>query len=193
MIQRFAGGNPTILYINLDHSLLPPSHAKPRYHSHSNPPAQPPLQRPQTPQNPVNKSLCVTMSKLSWLLTVYELAFLLFRVKEAAQVEDDGQKEHEAGHGDDRHRLLSREGTIEFLTPQSSSHIHLKRGKVPNATEAWAHNYRALLIRLTNVYCTVGFYILPLLLKRLEDSGAKSFIQLRKISCISDSKIFVTI
>lgn len=55
---------------------------------------------------------------------VYELAFLLFRVKEAAQVEDDGQKEHEAGHGDDRHRLLSREGTIEFLTPQSSSHIH---------------------------------------------------------------------
>ena len=38
---------------------------------------------------------------------MYELAFLLFRVKEAAQVEDDGQKEHEAGHGDDRNRLLA--------------------------------------------------------------------------------------
>lgn len=47
------------------------------------------------------------MGKLSLLLTVYELAFLLFRVKEAAQVEDDWQKEHEAGHGDDRHRLLT--------------------------------------------------------------------------------------
>lgn len=55
---------------------------------------------------------------------MYELAFLLFGVKEAAQVEDDGQKEHEAGHRDDRHRLLAGEGTIELLTPQSASHIH---------------------------------------------------------------------
>ncbi len=66
------------------------------------------------------------MGELSWLLTVYELAFLLFRVKEAAQVEDDGQKEHEAGHSDDRHRLLTGDGTIESLTPQSAGHIHLK-------------------------------------------------------------------
>lgn len=57
---------------------------------------------------------------------MYELAFLLFRVKEAAQVEDDGQKEHEAGHSDDRHRLLTGEGTIEILTPQPAGHIHLK-------------------------------------------------------------------
>ena len=73
------------------------------------------------------------MGELSWLLTVYELAFLLFGVKEAAQVEDDGQKEHEAGHSDDRHRLLTGERTIEGLTPQSAGHIHLKP-KVPNAT-----------------------------------------------------------
>lgn len=74
------------------------------------------------------------MGELSWLLTVYELAFLLFEVKEAAQVEDDGQKEHEAGDGDDRHRLLTGEGTIESLTPQFAGHIHLKQSKVPNAT-----------------------------------------------------------
>lgn len=71
------------------------------------------------------------MGELSWLLTVYELAFLLFRVKEAAQVEDDGQKEHEAGHGDDRHRLLTGDRTIEVLTPESAGHIHL-HAKVPN-------------------------------------------------------------
>ena len=67
------------------------------------------------------------MAELSWLLTVYELAFLLFRVKEAAQVEDDGQKEHEAGHSDDRNRLLTGGGTIEIPAPQSASHVHLKR------------------------------------------------------------------
>lgn len=55
---------------------------------------------------------------------MYELAFLLFRVKEAAQVEDDGQKEHEAGHSDDGHILFPGEGTIEILTPQSAGHIH---------------------------------------------------------------------
>ena len=66
------------------------------------------------------------MGELSWLLTVYELAFLLFRVKEAAQVEDDGQKEHEAGHGDDRHRLLTGDGAVVILTPQSAGHVHLK-------------------------------------------------------------------
>lgn len=71
------------------------------------------------------------MGELSWLLTVYELAFLLFRVKEAAQVEDDGQKEHEAGHGDDRNILCPGEGTIEILAPQSAGHIHLKQGKIP--------------------------------------------------------------
>lgn len=48
------------------------------------------------------------MAELSWLLTVYELAFLLFRVKEAAQVEDDGQKKHKTGHSNDRNRLLAR-------------------------------------------------------------------------------------
>lgn len=68
------------------------------------------------------------MGELSWLLTVYELAFLLFRVKEAAQVEDDGQKEHEAGHSDDGHILFPGEGTIEIFTPQSAGHIHLKQG-----------------------------------------------------------------
>lgn len=77
------------------------------------------------------------MGELSWLLTVYELAFLLFRVKEAAQVEDDGQKEHEAGHGDDRHRLLTGDGTIEVLTPESAGHIHLQT-KVPNIRQTWA-------------------------------------------------------
>lgn len=66
------------------------------------------------------------MAELSWLLTVYELAFLLFRVKEAAQVEDDGQKEHEAGHSDDRHRLLTGDGTSE-ITPKSAGQIHLKQ------------------------------------------------------------------
>lgn len=71
------------------------------------------------------------MGELSWLLTVYELSFLLFRVKEAAQVEDDGQKEHEAGHGDDRHRLLTGDGTHETLTPESAGHIHLPT-KVPD-------------------------------------------------------------
>lgn len=72
------------------------------------------------------KPLHVTMDELSWLLTVYELAFLLFRMKEAAQVEDNGQKEHEAGHGDDRHRLLSGDGTIEAFTPESASCVNLK-------------------------------------------------------------------
>lgn len=57
---------------------------------------------------------------------MYELAFLLFRMKEAAQVEDDGQKEHEAGHSDDRHRLLMGDGTIESVTPEFAGHIHLK-------------------------------------------------------------------
>lgn len=69
------------------------------------------------------------MGKLSVLLTVYELAFLLFRVKEAAQVEDDWQKEHEAGHGDDRHRLLTGDWTIEIFTPESAGHVHLKPKK----------------------------------------------------------------
>lgn len=70
------------------------------------------------------------MDELSWLLTVYELAFLLFRVKEAAQVEDDGQKEHEAGHGDDRHRLGAGDGTVEAFTPESVRRVHLE----PDAT-----------------------------------------------------------
>lgn len=83
-------------------------------------------------------SVCVTMGELSWLLTVYELAFLLFRVKEAAQVEDDGQKEHEAGDSDDGHRLLAVEGTIKRSTPQSAGQIHLKRGKEPNASQTSA-------------------------------------------------------
>lgn len=69
------------------------------------------------------------MGELSWLLTVYELAFLLFRVKEAAQVEDDGQKEHEAGHGDDRHILLEGERAVEVFTPAFAGHIHLKWDK----------------------------------------------------------------
>lgn len=66
------------------------------------------------------------MDSLSWLLTVYELAFLLFWVKEAAQVEDNGQKEHEAGNGDDGHCLLSGDGTIEAFAPESASCVHLK-------------------------------------------------------------------
>lgn len=120
--------------------LLPPSPPN-SYISQSTPPSSPHKDpEPRTPQNPVKKSLRATKRELSWLLTVYELAFLLFRVKEAAQVEDDGQKEHEAGHGDDRHRLLAGEGTIVFPTPQSASHIHLKRSKVPNATRASAEH-----------------------------------------------------
>lgn len=67
------------------------------------------------------------MDELSWLLTVYELAFLLFWVKEAAQVEDDGQKEHEAGHGDDRHCLCTGDGTIEAFAPELMGHIHLEQ------------------------------------------------------------------
>lgn len=55
---------------------------------------------------------------------MYELAFLLFRVKEAAQVEDNGQKEHEAGHGEDRHRLLTGDGTVEAFTPEPAGHVH---------------------------------------------------------------------
>lgn len=45
-------------------------------------------------------------------------------MKEAAQVEDDGQKEHEAGDSDDRHRLLVGDVTIKICTPQSPGHIH---------------------------------------------------------------------
>lgn len=77
------------------------------------------------------------MGELSWLLTVYELSFLLFGVKEAAQVEDDGQKEHEAGHGDDRHRLLAGDGAHETLAPESAGHIHLPT-KVANIRQAEA-------------------------------------------------------
>lgn len=67
------------------------------------------------------------MAELSGLLTVYELAFLLFWVKEAAQVEDNGEKEHEAGHGDDRHRLFTGDRTIEAFTPEPAGRVHLKR------------------------------------------------------------------
>lgn len=117
-------------YFNLDRP-----HLHPISQSVDLRPSLPPPQRPPNSSKPCQKiSLCVTMGELSWLLTVYELAFLLFRVKEAAQVEDDGQKEHEAGHGDDRHRLLAGVGTIEILTPQSACHVHLKGGREPNAT-----------------------------------------------------------
>lgn len=54
-----------------------------------------------------------------------ELAFLLFRVKEAAQVEDNGQKEHEGGHGDDGHRLLPGHRAVEALTPEAAGRVHL--------------------------------------------------------------------
>lgn len=86
------------------------------------------------------------MPELSWLLTVYELAFFLFRVKEAAQVEDDGQEEHEAGHSDDGHRLLPGQGAVEVLAPQLAGHVHLKKTRQPfgqknvnleNKTETW--------------------------------------------------------
>lgn len=83
-------------------------------------------ERPPTPLNSIKKSPHVTMGELSGLLTVYELAFLLFRVKEAAQVEDNGQKEHEAGHGEDRHRLLTGDGTVEAFTPEPAGHVHLE-------------------------------------------------------------------
>lgn len=83
-------------------------------------------ERPPTALNSIKKSLRVTMGELSGLLTVYELAFLLFRVKEAAQVEDNGQKEHEAGHGEDGHRLLTGDGTVEAFTPEPAGHVHLE-------------------------------------------------------------------
>lgn len=54
----------------------------------------------------------------------YELAFLLFGVKEATQVEDDRQKEHETGHCNDGDRLFPGERAIEILAPQSAGHIH---------------------------------------------------------------------
>lgn len=90
------------------------------------------------------------MDELSWLLTVYELAFLLFRVKEAAQVEDDGQKEHEAGHSDDRHILFTGVGTIEFGTPQSAGHIHLKQGstKLQLITATWQYFWFWICLQL---------------------------------------------
>lgn len=70
---------------------------------------QPPYPWTTKTQNTHQKiSLCVTIDELGWLLTVYELAFLLFRVKKTAQVKDDGQKEHETGHSNDRNRLLTR-------------------------------------------------------------------------------------
>lgn len=82
-----------------------------------------------------SKELCVRSSALFVLnvhqtgvglcsLGVYELAFLLFRVKEAAQVEDDGQKEHEAGHSNDRHSLLAKGRAIEGFTPTPTGHVH---------------------------------------------------------------------
>lgn len=79
------------------------------------------------------------MDELSWILTVYELAFLLFRVKEAAQVEDDGQKEHEAGHGDDWHCLCTGDGTVEAFTPESMGHIHLEKNKTHKTETSTDH------------------------------------------------------
>lgn len=61
---------------------------------------------------------------------MYELAFLLFRVKETAQVENNGQEEHEAGHGDDRHRLLTGDRTIEAFTPEPAGHVHLPNTRI---------------------------------------------------------------
>ena len=66
------------------------------------------------------------MAELSRLLTVYELEFLLFRMKVAAQVEDDGQKEHEAGDGDDRNHPFSGGDAVVALTPKPAGHVHLK-------------------------------------------------------------------
>lgn len=55
---------------------------------------------------------------------MYELAFLLFGVKEAAQVEDDGQKKHEAGHRDDRHILFIVERAVKSFTPPFAGYVH---------------------------------------------------------------------
>lgn len=99
----------------------------PRSQSQAQSPAHFPLAAHKgTLKNPCQNMCVQQWGELSGLLTVYELAFLLFRVKEAAQVEDDGQKEHEAGHGDDGHRLLPGEGTFEVFTPQPAGHVHLK-------------------------------------------------------------------
>lgn len=76
------------------------------------------------------------MDGLSWLLTVYELAFLLFRVKEAAQVEDDGQEEHEAGHGDDRHCLRTGDGAVEAFTPEPVRRVHLEKTQTQRVNSA---------------------------------------------------------
>ena len=51
----------------------------------------------------------------------------MFRVQEAAQVEDDRQEEHEARHGDHRHRLFTGERAAVGLTPQTPRHVHLER------------------------------------------------------------------
>lgn len=82
------------------------------------------------------------MDELSWLLTVYELAFLLFWVKEAAQVEDDGQKEHEAGDGDDRHCLRTGDGAVEAFTPESVRRVHLEQNATRRKLNTWQHVIR---------------------------------------------------
>lgn len=55
---------------------------------------------------------------------VYELAFLLFGVQEVAQVEDDWEEEHKAGHSNDWHGLLTWDRAAIIFTPQTSSHVH---------------------------------------------------------------------
>lgn len=60
-------------------------------------------------------------------LTENELAFLLFRVKEAAKVEDNGQKEDEHRNSDDRHRVTAGDRTVEGPTPELPGDVHLQK------------------------------------------------------------------
>lgn len=48
-------------------------------------------------------------------------------MKEATQVEDDGQKENEHGNGNYRHCVAAGDGTVEGSAPQLPGNVHLER------------------------------------------------------------------
>lgn len=49
-------------------------------------------------------------------------------MKEAAKVEDNGQKEDEHRDSDDRHRVTAGDRTVEGPTPELPGDVHLGKG-----------------------------------------------------------------
>ena len=48
-------------------------------------------------------------------------------MKEAAKVEDNGQKENEHRNSDHGHRVTAGDGTVEGSTPELSGDVHLEK------------------------------------------------------------------